>query len=146
MDRRFTLRQAEALLPAVAEQMAQAVHLKDELQKTTSHIETVTHQVAMSGGMRLDRSEFLAHRGKQEAVAKRLRELIREIHDHGCQVKDLDNGLLDFPTWYRGEEVLLCWKLGEASIEYWHGAQEGFRGRRKIDQDFLENHSGDAAS
>ena len=59
-------------------------------------------------------------------------------------VKDLDVGLIDFPTLYRGEEVYLCWKLGETGIQYWHGIDEGFRGRKKIDRDFLDNHKGES--
>jgi hypothetical protein len=60
-------------------------------------------------------------------------------------VKDLDTGLVDFPTMYRGVEVCLCWKLGEGAIGYWHGVDEGFRGRKPIDQDFRDQHRGDPA-
>ena len=63
----------------------------------------------------------------------------------GCVVKDLDIGLIDFPTEFRGEEVYLCWKLGEPRIEFWHGVEEGFRGRKAIDQDFRDHHRGDPA-
>jgi hypothetical protein len=55
-------------------------------------------------------------------------------------VKDLDTGLLDFPTLYQGREVYLCWRLGESQINYWHGVDEGFAGRKAIDDDFLANH------
>jgi hypothetical protein len=61
----------------------------------------------------------------------------------GVLVKDLDTGLVDFPTLFRGVEVYLCWKLGENGIEFWHGVEEGFRGRKSIDQDFLDHHEGD---
>jgi hypothetical protein len=57
-------------------------------------------------------------------------------------VKDLDIGLIDFPTLFRGREVYLCWRMGETGIRYWHG-EEGFRGRKEIDRDFLDNHSAD---
>jgi hypothetical protein len=60
-------------------------------------------------------------------------------------VKDLDIGLVDFPTTFNGVEVYLCWKLGEPGIEFWHGVEEGFRGRKPIDREFLENHRGDRA-
>ncbi len=55
-------------------------------------------------------------------------------------MKDLDIGLVDFPTLFQGEEVYLCWKLGEAGIRFWHGIDEGFRGRKPIDAEFLEHH------
>ena len=64
------------------------------------------------------------------------------MQEIGCLIKDLDIGLIDFPTTYRGEEVYLCWKLGEPGIEYWHGVDEGFRGRKPIDQDFLDTPPG----
>ena len=57
----------------------------------------------------------------------------------GAQIKDLDIGLIDFLTMYRGREVLLCWKLGEEGIGYWHGTEEGFRGRKPIDDEFREH-------
>jgi len=52
----------------------------------------------------------------------------------GVQVKDLDIGLLDFPCEVDGQTILLCWKLGEKSITHWHGTNEGFAGRKPIDQ------------
>jgi hypothetical protein len=50
------------------------------------------------------------------------------------QVKDLDIGLLDFPCRVNGEIILLCWKLGEEGITHWHGVEEGFAGRKPIDE------------
>ena len=58
-------------------------------------------------------------------------------------VKDLDVGLVDFPTLFRGEEVYLCWRMDEDDIDYWHGVHEGFAGRRPIDQQFIDNHRGE---
>ena len=50
----------------------------------------------------------------------------------GALVKDLDEGLVDFPAQREGEEVLLCWRLGEDEISFWHGLEEGFSGRRPL--------------
>ena len=55
------------------------------------------------------------------------------IHGHGAIVKDLDDGLVDFPALRGGEEVLLCWRLGEDEVAYWHGLEEGFAGRKRLD-------------
>jgi hypothetical protein len=65
------------------------------------------------------------------------------MEDMGVLVKDLDIGLIDFLTRYHGREVCLCWKLGEDRIAFWHGMEEGFRGRKAIDQEFVRNHRGD---
>ena len=61
-----------------------------------------------------------------------LAKTIDEIDEHGAQVKDLDEGLIDFPALRDGETVLLCWKLDEDEIRYWHRVEDGFAGRRPL--------------
>ena len=70
-------------------------------------------------------------RSKAEQRAK---DALSEIDSIGVQVKDLDIGLLDFPCEVEGKTVLLCWKMGEVSITHWHGTDEGFAGRKLIDE------------
>jgi hypothetical protein len=60
---------------------------------------------------------------------------VDEITSHGAQVKDLDSGLIDFPTLHHGETVLLCWQLGEDEIAWWHRVEDGFAGRRPLPLD-----------
>ena len=72
-----------------------------------------------------------AERAKAEQRAK---DALAEIDSIGVQVKDIDIGLLDFPCEVDGRVVLLCWKMGEASITHWHGTDEGFAGRKLIDE------------
>jgi hypothetical protein len=55
-----------------------------------------------------------------------------EIQALGAIVKDLELGLVDFPSLREGEEVLLCWRIGEDSIGFWHPVDEGFSGRRPL--------------
>jgi len=62
-------------------------------------------------------------------------ECVRKINAAGAEVKDLDEGLLDFPTRRGDEVVLLCWKVGEPEIAYWHRIEEGFAGRRPLPLD-----------
>jgi hypothetical protein len=59
--------------------------------------------------------------------------LINRIEAHGCVVKDLDLGLLDFPALRDGRPVYLCWKAGESALAHWHGTDEGFRDRKRLD-------------
>jgi len=61
---------------------------------------------------------------------------LAEIDAIGVQVKDLDTGLLDFPCHMDGETVLLCWRMGEPRIDFWHSVEDGFRGRQPIDERF----------
>jgi hypothetical protein len=57
---------------------------------------------------------------------------VARIHEVGALVKDLDEGLVDFPARRAGEDVLLCWRLGEDEIGFWHGLEEGFSGRKPL--------------
>jgi hypothetical protein len=67
--------------------------------------------------------------------AQALAKTIDAIDEHGAQVKDLDEGLIDFPALRRGETVLLCWKLDEDEIGWWHRVDDGFAGRRPLPLD-----------
>lgn len=73
-----------------------------------------------------------------------LDDSLTAIQEHGAQVKDLDAGLVDFPTRYLGHEVRLCYRIGDSGISHWHGVEDGDRGRRRIDRRFLDHHSGGA--
>src|SRR5438093_527218 len=64
-----------------------------------------------------------------EREARDLAQLVDQIAEHGAEVKDLDEGLIDFPARRGDETVLLCWKLGEDEIRYWHRVEDGFVGR-----------------
>jgi hypothetical protein len=69
-----------------------------------------------------------------EREARSLARTVDAIAEHGAEVKDLDEGLIDFPAVHRGETVLLCWKLGEDEIRYWHRIGDGFAGRRPVEE------------
>ena len=69
-----------------------------------------------------------------ERAARELAHAVDAINEHGAQVKDIDEGLIDFPAVHAGETVLLCWKLGEAEIAYWHRIEDGFAGRRPVEE------------
>jgi hypothetical protein len=68
-----------------------------------------------------------------ESLAAELERCLRELDALGVLVKDADLGLLDFPARRRGEDVLLCWHVGEDSVTSWHGLEEGFAGRKPVD-------------
>lgn len=143
MARRFTLAEAEELLPEIEQTMRRAIELRAEYAQAESGLQDASRRIMMLGGSRVDPEAFLGLRARRDTSGAALKEVIEHIHEFGCLVKDLDVGLVDFPTLFRGQEVYLCWKLGESGIRFWHGVQEGFRGRKPIDRDFLDEHCGD---
>jgi hypothetical protein len=143
MPRRFNLREAESLLPRVKTLIEEAVALKAACQEAESSILRFTQKVMLYGGVLVDRERALATRQRRDSALEKLKAAVERIQETGCMVKDLDKGLVDFPTLFHGREVYLCWKMDEPSIAFWHGVEEGFAGRKQIDQEFLDNHRGD---
>ena len=140
MSRYFTIAEAQRLLPRVEERIREALLLKAEHQRADEEIRATTQRIFLSGGASVDRNHIAELKMTRDSTATRLQETFERIQELGCLVKDLDVGLLDFPTLYRGEEVYLCWRLGEDRIEFWHHIEDGFRGRQPVDAEFLANH------
>jgi len=143
MSRRFTLAEAESLIPSVDRLMRQAVELKSGYANAERRMDSYQQRIALMGGMIADREKIREAKDRRDEAAAGLRSLIEQVREMGCLIKDLDIGLVDFPTTFQGRDVYLCWKLGEPSIAFWHGVDEGFAGRKPIDQDFREQHRGD---
>lgn len=143
MPRYFTLVQAELLLARVDPAIRSAIELRAEFEKAENELHDSLRHIMMMGGTLVDQGKIAGQRSRRDSASTRFKDGVDRVQSHGCVLKDLEIGLIDFPTLYRGEEVYLCWKLGEDGIGYWHGVSEGFRGRKKIDQEFLDNHKGD---
>ena len=143
MAKRFTLREAERLLPEVGGLLREAISLRTGYRDAQQRFQAITQRVMFAGGAQVDQGEAREARTGLDRTTAGLRAAIESIQGTGCTLKDLDVGLVDFPCLYRGREVLLCWKLGEPSIGFWHGMEDGFAGRKPIDRDFIENHSAD---
>jgi len=143
MTRHFTLEQAHRLLPDIEGMLRDAMARHAEWQDAETKLRKMQQEVEMSGGRRVDGGRAAELKRKHDENSHSFGEALAAIHELGVQVKDLEMGLVDFPSRYHGEEVLLCWRLGEPRIEFWHGPSEGFRGRKPIDRDFLDNHRGD---
>jgi hypothetical protein len=145
MSKRFTLAQAQSLIPTIDPLLRKAIEWKSRYAEADRALQAFSHRILVTGGMLVDRDQAVATKNKRDSAGQQLKQLIEEVQEYGCVIKDLDIGLLDFPTMFRGREVYLCWKLGEPAISYWHPTDEGFAGRKEIDQDFRDHHRGDRA-
>lgn len=145
MSKRFTLAEAESLIPSVDHLMRQAVELKSGYASAARRIDSFQERIALMGGTVVDRGKVREAQERRDEAAAALRGIIEQVQEMGCVIKDLDMGLVDFLTSFQGRDVYLCWKIGEPSISYWHGTDEGFAARKSIDQDFREHHHGDPA-
>src|SRR5580704_4016823 len=144
MPRYFSLTESEQLLPEVERRLRDALFHRSEYLKADDELDGSVRHIRMSGGARVDRGAYLAVRARRDTSAAALKDSLEHIEHIGALVKDLDGGLIDFLSLYRGREVCLCWKLGEDGIRFWHGAEEGFRGRKLIDDEFVAGHGANA--
>lgn len=144
MPRYFTLREARAALPGVSRDIRDAVQAKTRYQEADNALQALGQRILMRGGVLVDTAAAGAWKTQRDSGAQTLKTTLGRIEDLGVLVKDLDVGLIDFPTLYRGQEVYLCYRMDESDIDFWHGIQEGFAGRRLIDGEFLSHHSGES--
>jgi hypothetical protein len=133
----FTLDQAHALLPVLQSLLKRAMDDKKLIQQIEKEFQDARHRILLSGGLQVDAPALAHRRAQRDKAVQDAKDALAEIHAVGVQVKDLDMGLLDFPCAVEDEVVLLCWKYGEEKIQYWHGREEGFKGRKPIDERIL---------
>ena len=127
----FTLEEANAALTElrpIVERMVQ--HRRDLTAAQTRQVELVTRIAGNGGDMVPSDLHDLAETIQREADA--ISDCAEQINQVGAQVKSLEEGLLDFPAKRGEEDVLLCWKLGEDEIRFWHGTDEGFSARKRL--------------
>ena len=134
-ERHFSLEEANRLLPRVGAILERLIALRREMGEKHHKVEALRAHVRGNGATAEGRT-FATLKEELEAMALELRQGIEEIQEFGCLIKDLDIGLIDFPALRRGQEVLLCWKLGEDRIAFWHGTQEGFAARKPLGDEF----------
>src|ERR1700692_1073367 len=133
-DRTFTLEQAHSLLPVLESLLRTAIASKKLMEEVEAEQQALAHRFFLNGGTFLDVAPPARRQGERIKAEQRAKEALAEIYSIGVQVKDIDIGLLDFPCEVEGQIILLCWKLGEKSITHWHGTQEGFAGRKPVDE------------
>ena len=133
-DRTFTLDEAQSLLPVLESLLRSAIDAKKFIEEADAQMQALHHRIFLNGGMFLDIVSLARRNAERAKAEQRAKDAVAEIDSIGVQVKDLDIGLLDFPCLVEGQIVLLCWKLGEKAITHWHGTEEGFAGRKPIDQ------------
>lgn len=129
-QRYFTLAEAQALLPRLRGLLDALRTARDQAVVKRARIDSLWKRLGAG-------ESVLARLGDEQrqvdALTTRLTALAREIEEIGCLIRDIDAGLVDFPARARGgTPVFLCWRRGEAAIEFWHGVEEGFAGRKPL--------------
>jgi len=132
--RHFTPEEANAALAEVRPLVERMVALRREHVAALARQEELDGRIRGNGGG-IPPAELADAAAEVDREARSLARVIDELAERGVEVKDIDEGLVDFPALRHGETVLLCWKLGEDEIGYWHTVDGGFAGRRALPLD-----------
>jgi hypothetical protein len=121
-DRRiYTIEQANALVPEVRAVLLQVAVEQRRLVDAHAALHAALDG---DGGVAPDEATVA---GIEEGI----RALLMHLADRGIQVRDLETGLVDFPSARDGRPVWLCWRLADESVSHWHGTDEGYASRRR---------------
>jgi hypothetical protein len=117
----YTADEANALLPYLAPTL---VELREKFEEAQRIRETVAEAAVGNGGSK--------KRARWARTLERVQELIERLEEWEIVLRDFETGLVDFPSTIAGEDVYLCWRLGEPEVAYWHRPDEGFGGRHPL--------------
>ena len=131
--RTFTRDEAESVLREIRPLAARMVGAWRSLETTREAQERLEVRIRGNGGG-IPPQELAAAQDEVERAANAVAGYVEAIQERGVVVNDIESGLLDFPSIRDGREILLCWQLGEPAIAYWHDPEEGFAGRRPLQE------------
>ena len=123
-SKHFTLDEARALLPELRRQFSAIHGSKKKIEEAETRL-----------GGTLDETGGDAGGPEADKLARAMADLHAALHAlsrRGIQIKDIERGLVDFPSIRDGREVFLCWELEEDDIEFWHDLEAGFAGRERL--------------
>ena len=119
----YTREEASALLPQIRSWLKRLLDLRSQLEKYDERLAQLREPGCDLGGE-------LVNSGTR--VMADIKDALWEFHRREIQVKDLDRGLLDFPSLMGGKEVFLCWEQDEEDVEFWHDLDAGYAGRERL--------------
>jgi len=131
VPRLFTPEEANEALAEVRPVAERMVRARRMLTAAMRRQRELVMRIAGNGGD-LSPGEVRDATDEAERAVAAIDECVGTLEAAGVQVKDLDEGLVDFPARHAGRDVLLCWKVGEPAVEHWHGVDEGFGGRKPL--------------
>lgn len=132
MTRLFTVDEANALLPELERRLHMLQRLYCEAKAGYVELKQLKAVGKKPDGTLIMDYDFRVARRRFERLVRRINRDVKGISGLGCQVKHVELGLIDFPARIGGERVLLCWRLGEPAVAYYHGEQDGYAGRRPV--------------
>lgn len=130
----FTIEEAEKLIPWLTRALKKVLDRKTAIEYLVAEHQEFAKMIEVTSdeGFQFVLSNNVNASRVFHKSCLQFYEALQEVLKKGIIVKDLDQGLIDFPYKFQGRQILLCWKLGEKGILYWHEIDSGFQGRQLI--------------
>jgi hypothetical protein len=139
--KKFQLDEAQGLLLLIDALLTRGQAAYLEAARLEQKAADLRVRIFHSGGLAVNLEAAFRDRSDLKARNADIADCLGELEAIGVQVKDMADGIVDFPYDLAGETVLLCWKQGESSIRHWHTMDEEFALRRKLDVRFRKDGS-----
>jgi hypothetical protein len=130
----YTLDEANAMLPLLRSILRDVTALANDLRERYERLVRLQQAEGLDRAHEEEIQQVLA---EFEQGQEKMREFELELDKLGVELKDYYTGLIDFRHIKDGQEVYLCWRLGEPEIAHWHELNSGFSGRKKIEENIL---------
>jgi hypothetical protein len=131
-ERYWSREEVEALIPTLTEIMDGVMKAHADVSAVRERLREEKYRISMVGGAMIDQTAWRKDAGRLERLTAEIQEGLSRIVGLGGVPKDVTLGLVDFLHLRAGQDVNLCWKFGERQIEYWHGLDEGYGGRKPL--------------
>jgi hypothetical protein len=123
-SRLFTPEEANEFLEELRPLVSSLLAAREQVVRLQPTLEPVLEKAVGNGGGQAA--------GEALHLIQQMRRTIEQINSHGILVKDLQLGLLDFPSERDGRVVFLCWRYGEPSVDHWHETDTGYAARKPL--------------
>ncbi len=128
-QRLFTLEEATELMPRVRKLVQKMQSAKQEADQARQQFEQLDASHARGNGYDMKREQLAT---KIVEYMRSVRQDMEALQSIGCELKDLEMGLIDFPSKRDNRIINLCWKIDEEKIAYWHSLDTGFGSRQPL--------------
>ena len=132
IEKNFTVEEVEALIPQLEQVMLSIMDNKRSAADLAEELAKLQREARKTDGKGVDPSHLMNKQTEIDFLVQIISEGLEALENLGGMPKDLDMGLVDFPATIDGESVLLCWRYGEKSIDYYHNLSDGFTGRKPV--------------
>jgi len=130
MPRHFSVEEANQALPRLRQWLPRIQARRRRLDVVQRKLAELSVKASANGNLLEEEVEATQREAKR--LTGELDKLIGRVQELGCELKDIEQGLIDFPALREGREVYLCWRLGEEEVAFWHELEAGFAGRQPL--------------